>query len=79
MRDSLRKICCFAPFLAAMVLVVALYFLRYDTAGTEDALARAASEYTETELEAVMLQEIPGEDGTCDGKGDLVLRFMMSA
>ena len=73
MRDSLRKICCLAPFLAAVVLVVALYFLRYDTVGTEDALVRAASEYTETELEAVLLQEIPGEDGTCDGKGDLVL------
>ena len=73
MRDSLRKICCLAPFLAAVVLVVALYFFRYDTVGTEDALARAASEYTETKLQAVLLQEIPGADGTCDGKGDLVL------
>ena len=73
MRDSLRKICCIAPFLAALVLVVVLYFLRYDTVGTEEALARTASEYTETELEAVLLQEIPGEDGICDGKGDLVL------
>ena len=57
MRDSLRKICCIAPFLAALVLVVVLYFLRYDTVGTEEALARTASEYTETELEAVLLQE----------------------
>lgn len=73
MRDSLRKICYLAPFLAALVLVVVLYFLRYDTVGTEEALARTASEYTETELEAVLLQEIPGEDGICDGKGDLVL------
>ena len=73
MRDSLRKICCLAPLLAAVVLVVVLYFLRYDTVGTEDALVQAASEYTGKELEAIILKEIPGADGTCDGKGDLVL------
>lgn len=73
MRDSLRKICCLAPLLAAVVLVVVLYFLRYDTVGTEDALVQAASEYTGKELEAIILKVIPGADGTCDGKGDLVL------
>ena len=73
MSDSLRKICCLAPLLAAVVLVVVLYFLRYDTVGTEDALVQAASEYTGKELEAIILKVIAGADGTCDGKGDLVL------
>ena len=73
MKELLHKIFFLVPFLAAVVLVIVLYFMRYDTPGTEEALARAASEYTETRLNAVMIQEIPDGDGNCDGKGDLVL------
>lgn len=73
MKELLHKIYFLVPFLAAVVLVIVLYFMRYDTPGTEEALAGAASEYTETSLNAVMIREIPDGDGNCDGKGDLVL------